>query len=394
MNNTHIYILDKGLTIVAELKSLKPLDNNGNVLIYSKELSDFGKCTFRISAYDDILDTVGDIFTPHQYHVRIVRGGYTVWQGAIVDNPHRNKEYLDITAYEYEYYLSKKLVHRTSPDINGTANIYRTFSSGSMSDAVTAIMNETIADYHNSTHILKNMTLGTVQNPNFPPGMTSGFFGQALTGPWAFGDESQAHPGPQLQFDFHSILYVLKAFGIYSYGDFTIDQNLQFTFQSFLGKDHSSLVFSYGDQGNIVDYNLPRLGERMVNDLWGIATDINGVILSVHQSDSASQSTYGEMEDVAAYSDVKTQGTLRERVNVELPLLSVPDETNAIVYLNETGYPLGQYDIGDLITIKVKNKGVNFNSKRRIVGITVIVNGTGREEIALQTNVPQPWQHP
>ena len=61
--------------------------------------------------------------------------------------------------------------------------------------------------------------------------------------------------------------------------------------------------------------------------------------------------------------------------------------------LNEKGYPLGQYDIGDIITMKVKNIGVDFEDIRRIVGLTVMLNGTGRESVTVQTNRPLSWQY-
>jgi predicted ester cyclase len=347
-----------------------------------------------VSAYDPVLTTYGDILVPHKYHVRIRRAGYVVWQGAIIDNTKRNKSYIEVMAAEYEFYLDKILIARTSPDANGTANIYRNFASGTMATAVTALLNETITTWSNSVHVLKNMTIGTIDNPSYPPNMVSDYNGTALSGPWTFGDGSQANPGPQLQYDFHTLLYVLKSFGIYSYADFQITPTLQFNFRSFLGNNLlAKLVFQFGKQGNIYDYNLPRLGKRQANSLLTIATDPNGVILHVEPTDQTSITSNGLMEAVAAYSDVKSQSTLNARANAELPLVSTADETNAIVYLNENGYPLGQYDVGDIVTIKVQNLGVNFNSIRRIVGYTVMLNETGRESIALQTNVPLPWQY-
>jgi len=391
---TEVEILNKSLERIAVLKSFVPLNKDGTILTYSKELSDYGRCRFRVSAFDSMFNTYGDILVPHQYHVRLVRGGITVWQGAIIDNPIRNKSFIEVIAVEYEFYLDKKLIHRTSADINGTANIYRTFNSGTMAAAVTAFMGETIADYAASTHILSALTLGTIENPNYPPGMTNDFDGNVLSGAWQFGAGTSTAKGPTLQFDFHSILYVLKAFGIYSYADFRITNDLTFEFKGFLGNNLlQSLVFTYGTQGNIVDYNLPRKGERQVNNLIAIATDPNGVILHANQVDSTSTGTYGLMEGVAAYSDVKSQGTLNARAAAELPIIATPDETNAIIYLDEKGYPLGTYDVGDLVTLKIVNKGVNFDQVRRIVGLTVVLNETGREMIALQTNTPRPWEY-
>lgn len=392
-----IEILDNSLNKITEVKTPYPLDKNGMIIQYSKELSDFGQCKFRISAFDNLWADFGDIVFPHQYHVRIKRNGGTVWQGAIIENTKRNMEYIEITAAEYEWYLSKILVNRTSnnPGTGQADGIYRIFSSGTMSTAVTNIMNETITNIKNanSAHILSTMTLGTIENPNFPPNMTDNT-GVHLSGAWNFSTNLQ------LTYDFNNILYILKSFGIYTYSDFYVDNSLVFNFEKFVGNDrHYDVNFSFiknGDQAqsNIIDYSLPRLGQRMVNSLYGIATDTNGKVLNYNQRDEASITKYGLMQGVAAYADIKDQGILDARTRAELPLISTPDETNAIVVLNETAaYPLGLWDIGDIVTIKVKNNGVDFDEIRRIVGVTVAVHDTGREFTTVQTNIPLPWQY-
>lgn len=394
-----IEILDASLNKLAEVKNPLPLDKGGTILTFSKELSDFGQCHFQISAHDNMLTQYGDIFTPHKYHVRIRRNGAIVWQGAIIENPKRTKDVISITAAEYLYYLSKVLIKRSSNDpATGQANnVFRIFNSGSMSTAVTALVNETIATLKTGTNAnstLANMTVGTVENPNFPPNMTDNT-GAALTGAWAFSTKLQ------LTYDFQSLLYVLKSFGIYSYADFYIDSSLVFNFKKFVGNDHHYDVnFTFNKQtnhglsvGNIIDYNLPRLGQRMVNQLWGIATDTSGNVLNDPESDQASISSYGLMEGVAAYADVKDKGILKARTAAELPLVSTPDETNVTLTLNENAaYPIGVWDIGDLVTVNVQNLAVNFTDTRRVVGATVQVKDTGVEFTAVQTNKPLSWQ--
>lgn len=392
--NYQIEILDINLSKVGEVLDPFPLDKTGTILQYSKELSDYGQCKFRISAFDQMLTQYGDIIKPMQYHVRIRRNNAIVWQGAIIENSKRTKDYIEIIAAEYLFFLDKILVNRSSTDpATGTANeVFRIFNTGTMATAVTTIMNETIATFKNTTNgnqILANMTLGTIENPNFPPNMTNNL-AQPLTGAWNFSTNLQ------LTFDFQSIYYVLKSFGIYSYADFYIDNNLVFNFKKFVGNDHHYDVnFTFRKlNSNIIDYNLPRLGQRMVNDLVGIATDNNGVILHKELSDQASVSTYGLMQGVAAYADVKDQGLLNARVAAELPFISTPDETNVSIVLNETvAYPLGQWDIGDLVTVSVTNNAVDFTDIRRVVGATVQVNDTGREITTVQTNKAQSWQY-
>lgn len=398
---TIVEILNISLQTVAQLKALKPFDNRGTVLQYSKELSDYGKCKFRISSYDPLLTTYGDILIPHRYHVRIRKGTVVVWQGAIINNPKINKEYIEVEAAEYEFYLSKILVSRTSADPNGTGqtDLYRIFNSGTMAAAITSIITETIAKFASSNHVLSAMTIGTIENPNYPPNMVSAFQNGSqtfpLTGAWSFGAENATSLGPTLTFDYHTIQYILKAFGIYAFADHQLTSALVFNFKQFIGnKIQTQLTFRYGQQGNIVDYNVPRFGQRMANSLYAIATDNNGVILHANPSDQTSVSTYGLMEEVAAYSDVKSQSLLQVRSSAELPFVATPDQTNATIYLNENSYPLGQYDIGDIIRVQIKDGTIDLSQVRRIVGITVLENETGRETIAVQTNIPLPWQLP
>lgn len=389
---TRIEILDSDLNLVTWVKSPYAIDSSGAILMYSKELSDAGTCTFRVSSYDSVFTDIGDIFKPHQYHVRINRNGTTVWQGAIIDNPKRTKDFVEVTAAEYTWYLNKILISRSSnnPATNQADGVYRIFSSGTMAAAVTAIMNETIARWANTNHALKSISLGTVENPDYPPNMTNAN-GDALTGGWQFGDGAAM---PQLQFDFHSVMYVMKSFGAYSYADFNIDQNLQFNFKKFLGTNNRYNVnFVYGKHGNAVDFNVTRLGERQVNDLWGIAVDINGKVLHVEQTDETSKKTNGILEQVAAYSDIKDQGTLNARIQAEMPLISTPDASADTFVLSEKAYPLGVYDVGDIITAKVNHIAIQYNEVKRIVGISVKLHNTGRELTSVQLNTPLPWQY-
>lgn len=381
---TVVEILDSSLNKVAEIRNLYPLNSQGMILRYSKELSDFGSCTFRVNSNDTFFNSYGDIIKPHVYHVRLKRGGTTIWQGAIVDNPQRTKNFIEVMALEYEYYLDKILVNRSSnnPATNTADANFRIFNSGTMAAAVTAIVGEAAVNF-GSHHPLNTLAVGTVDNPNYPIGFTDAN-GVALTGAWSFSTFIS------LQFDYHSVYYVLKSFGMYANCDFTVDKNLQFQFKKFLGNKNNPMTFQYGQNQNVVDYNVPRLGRRMVNDLWGVATDGNGKILHAEQTDSLSLSTYGKLEDVVGFSDVKDQNFLKTRVNQDLQFTATPDAAPINILLNEKGYPLGQYDIGDIITVRIKDNIINYQAARRVVGITVNLHNTGREMITVQTNTPRP----
>lgn len=380
---TSVEILNRSRQLVAQIKNLYPINEEGYVLRYSKELSDYGLCTFRVSTKDPILEELGDILTPHTYQVRIKRGGTTVWSGAIIDNPVRNKNYIEVRAAEYDFYLDKVLIRRDAEAVAGDGkNNYRTFSSGTMAAAITTLINNAKTDF-GANHPIYGLTIRTITNPNYPEGFTNAS-GAPLTGAWSFSDFLT------LQFDYHTVYYVLKAFGVYTNSDFEIDENLNFDFKPFIGTNRQNVVFEYGTRGNIVDYNLPRLGKRMRNNLWGIAADTDGKILHVNQSDNSSVNTYGLLQGADAFADVKDLNFLKKRVNETLNFTKTFNDAPVNVVLDEKGFPLGLYNIGDIVTVKIKDHIIDYNQPRRIVGITVNLHNTGREMTTVQTNAPLP----
>jgi hypothetical protein len=388
MPRTVVEILDSSLNKIAEVRSLAPLNKSGMVLRYSKEMSDYGYCTFRISTRDPFFTTYGDIVEPHKYHIRIKRGGVLVWHGAIIDNPSRNKQFVEVKGAEYEYYLDHVLIKRTSAvgygEVAPSTDIglhYRIFSSGTMASAVSTLITEAVAAI-GSSHPLNTMTAGTITNPNYPENFQTSA-GVALTGAWNFTSDIV------LQFDYQSVLYALKQFGIYASCDFRLNDDLTFDFEPFLGNKHPELVFAYGVHGNIVDYNAPRLGAKLINDLYGIATSPDGTVLHTEKTDEPSKKEFGLMQAGVAFSDVKDQNALSARLAEELFLTSTLTASPLTLTLNEEGYPLGQWGVGDLITSKIVDGAINDTVVKRIVGFTVSLHNTGREVINVQLNNPK-----
>jgi len=386
MNNPLVEILDKNRTKVAEIRALYPINKEGMILRYSDELSDYGECLFRVSTKDPVLTQHGDILEPHKYHVRVTEGG-TVWQGAIVDNSERNKNYIEVKAAQYEFYFKKILIRRdtTAPTgyNDGTTSWknYRTFITGTMLTAVTSLINSAVTDF-GTDHILGDVTIGTIENPDYPKGFTNEA-GAAVTGGWSFTSFIT------LRFDYHTVQYVLESFGIYTNADFEINNDLEFSFKKFLGRKKTNVTFSYGTFGNIIDYNLPRLGSRMENDVWGIAAEEDGTILHSNQEDTASRQTYGLLQGSTAFADVKTKNELRKRLKEQLQYTSTPEDSPINVVLNEKSNLFGTFGIGDIVTVKIKDNNINFDKPRRIVGITTNLHNTGRKIVVVQTNRPR-----
>lgn len=384
---TTVEILDNDLARVAVIKALYPLTKTGMVLRYSRELSDYGTCLFRVSTKDTVLSQYGDILQPHKYHIRVKRDTVTVWQGVIVDNPTRNKNYVEVKAHEYLYYFSKVLIRRDAdnPTTDDDESNFKVFSSGTMASAVTTIFNNAITDL-TSNHILATATLGTIENPNYPDNFVDSSSPPVrLTGAWNFSSDVT------VQFDYHSVLYVLKSFGIYANADFEMTNDLVFNFKKLIGKRISGITFAYSGVGtNISDYNFPRLGQRMANDLIGIATDDKGNVLHATKSNTTSINTIGRLQDARAYTDVKNQNLLDSRLKEEIRLTVDPDESPITIVLDENAYPTGKFNLGDIIWVKVKDHVIDYEKERRVVGWTVNLHETGRELTYVQTNSPDP----
>lgn len=383
MTRVEIYDIDDNR--VATIKNLYPITEDGTILRYSKELSDYGTCKFRVSTQDPMLTELGDFLTPIKYRVKVVRDGTVVWAGIITDNKRRNKNFIEVEAKEYLWLMGKVLITRDSESTAGDGQkFYRKFSSGTMENAINNILTETAAKVGNS-HILSSLSAGTIENPNYPQGFKDAS-GDALTGAWNFTSDIVA------TFDFHSVLYVMKAFGIYSSYDFELTDDMVFNFQKKIGNENLGMTFSYGTQGNIVDYEIPRYGSRMANVLVGIAATDESTLFHVRQEDTASVNEYGMLQEVAAYSDVKNKNLLNSRLVEELRYTKDPEQAPVNLVLDENAYPLGQYDIGDTVTVKIKDHNIDYKDVRRIVGITVNLHNTGRELTVVQTNTPRPEQ--
>lgn len=382
-----VEILNSSLQKIAEIRALYPLNRDGDVLRFTNELSYYGVCTFRIATEGGQLTALGDIFVPHQYHVRIKRYNKLVWAGAITDNPSRNKNFIEVEAREYLFYLDKKLVQRDTTKQTGFVgddfNNYRYFSTGTMSAAVTSVLNQAIAGF-GSNHILSGMTLGTIENPNYPKNFAKPD-GNPLTGAWNFSVDNNII----MQFDYHTVLHVIRSLGNVSASDFKLDENLEFTFKNFLGEKQYDLGFSYGTFGNIIDYDVPRYGRRVQNKITGLATDSKNQLLHITQSDSTSINAYGVMESATAYDDVINKNILGARLAEDLYFIADPETAPINIELDDKTYPLGTWGVGDIVDVKIKDGLIDFKGPRRIVGISTSVHNTGKEIVRVQTNKPR-----
>jgi len=380
---TTVSILNKSLQTVAKVKNFYPLNNEGTIIRYSDELSDYGFCRFRVATKDPLLSEYGDILNPMEYSVWVYEGEKVVWKGIIMDNPERNKNYIEVKAAQYEFLLDRVLINRDKdkPNTDEDESNFRVFKSGTLSSTVSTLITQAKAKW-GTNHPLAALTTGTLENPNYPNGLTNEN-NRPLTGAWTWTTFFSA------QFDYHSVYYVLKQLGIYSSCDFEITEGLVFNWQKFLGNKNTGITFIYGNQGNVVDYNLPRLGGRMANNTWGICADDEGKVYHYLASDGPSKERYGLLEDASAYSDVKSKNLLQTRVKEQLAFTKTPEVAPVTIVVDEKSYAPSQYGVGDLVTVKVKDHIIDYNATRRIIGITVNVHNTGRKLVTIQTNAPK-----
>lgn len=370
-------ILDRSLNYKATIRNLPVLDNQKHFLDYGHVLSGIGKCKFRIGTKDPLLASEGNILTPFKYHVRVKRFGVTVWQGVIVKNPRRNRRFIEVEARSYLYLLDRINIRHDPADGSGGEN-YRTFKSGTLAAAITALLSEAKADMGAP---LSSLTIGTIDNPNFPADFKDAT-GAALTGPWTFSNNFQ------IKFDYRSVFYVIQMLATYGNFDFEVTDDMVFNFKSYIGNKQPQLVFTYGEFGNLEDYDAPLDGDQMANFLQGIAANTDNTILHADQSDQASINEYGRIMGTAAYGDVKNINLLNSRLRQELAQVKTPDPELHLVP-NDRAYPLGQYKIGDTVSAKITDGIISVDSARRLVGDDIKVGLTGKEDIRLVTNKPR-----
>lgn len=374
-------VLDRNLNYKATLRNLAALDGQKHFLEYGHVLSGIGTAKLRIGTKDPILSSEGNILEPFKYHIRIKRGGKKVWQGPIVKNPRRNSRFIEIEPRTYLYLLDRINIRHDPADGNGGEN-YRTFKSGTLAAAITTLLSEAKADMGAP---LANLTIGTIDNPNFPPDFKDST-GGALTGPWTFSSNFQ------LKFDYRSVFYVIQMFATYGNFDFEITDDMVFNFKSYIGNKQPQLVFSYSrnqpERNNLDDYDAPLDGDQMANFLQGIAANTDNTILHADQSDQASIAEYGKIMGTAAYGDVKNINLLNSRLRQELAQVKTPNPELHLVP-NDRAYPLGQYALGDTVTAKISDGIISVDSPRRVIGTNIKVHVTGAEDIRLITNKPK-----
>lgn len=376
-----VEILDSNRNPITRAQRLMEINKDGHIIRYSRHLSDSGWAKIRLGVDDPMFDTFGNILVTNNNGLRIWRGNKMVWQGLITKKPHQRTNYIDVFAETY-LQRTKKILAKRDPEITpgDGLNNYRTFKTGTMSAAITTLIADAKAAA-TANDPIQLITLGTIENPNFPPYFAT-VAGAALGGPWTFSADVT------VQVDYKSVFYLINLFGAYSNCDFELTDNYVFNFKKMIGIRRPELVFEYNEAnayGTIDDFDVPENGSDLANDLWGLVIDNEGKFLHVNKRDEESINQYLLNQEVAAYSDSKDANSLTTRLNETLRYSAKPDSVINTV-LNSKAVPFGQYDVGDTATFKIKRGIIQVNEERRITGATISVHNTGREVVALETN--------
>lgn len=386
-----VQILDKNLQPITHLVEFPPLDGKTRtVLRFSSKLSDYGECRFRVATKDPIWTTFGTIFMPFQNHVRIYENDAVVWQGVIINNPHRTTSFVEVQAYEYEYLFKILLLnHDTTGDQN-----YRTLNSGTLAATITALVNEAKTKAGTASP-LNLLIIGTIENPNFPDGYVD-VNNKSIAGqPWTFS------PDFFLKFDYQTYEYVFQSLALYCAYDYELAQGvdgsgnltLTFNFKRYIGNKNTDLTFEYGPYGAVQDYDSPLTGENLVNSLTGIGADNDYNIIALRDlPNNESIAKYGLVQGVAAYKDAKNLSVLRSRMTEEMVVSSSPDTELHLDLNAERTYKLSEYRIGDMARFIINDHYNQLDQKRRIIGREVSVDTLGRPSITLITNLPRDTQ--
>jgi hypothetical protein len=354
-----LYIYDRAGTKLAYVKNLVPLDS-GKVLTFSDYLSSYGELRFRIQTKDPIAEK--NILNPYQNEIKLYRDNKEVWAGVIVNCPHRNSRFIEVEAYTYAWLFKKVQVEHSS-----ATPYYREFNSGTIASNITTIFNE---GKNRSSSPISDLTIGTIENPNYPWENTS----------WTFTINIM------VRYEWADMFQVINSLADMSNADWYVTKDKVFNFVVQAGRDRNDVSLRFGRGGNVEDYDSPLDGTNMVNDLYASSLDKDGSnIIHSNKSDTSTYSDYGRLFGSMIFSDHLSQEMLENRTKILLNLNKKPN-TEISLQLNDKALPFGVYELGDLVNVEIKDGPINEFQKRRVIGWKVELLNNGVEQVSIITN--------
>jgi hypothetical protein len=285
-----------------------------------------------------------------------------VWAGVIVNNPHRNHEFIEVEARTYEYLFTKVQVTHTAGEYA------RVFNSGTMSTAITTLFNEGKAV---PSSPISTFTLGTVENPYYP---------WAKTTPWTFTTVYK------IDLDYYNLFQALCNFSDITNTDFHVTYDKVFDFKRVIGTDRKDIALTYGRGGNVSDYDAPLDGVNFTNDeIIACREQTTASIIQYSGMDTSTFPTYGRLWGRTLLGDELTQEELNSKgMFIHQHHNKINSQTSVV--LNEKAMPIGTYSLGDTISVKIVDGPISVNKSVRVVGWKCFITNNGTESVNIITN--------
>lgn len=150
------------------------------------------------------------------------------------------------------------------------------------------------------------------------------------------------------------------------------------------GSTITNIQLEYGDglRNNIQAWRRARTLSDMANSIVVEGEGLGDARLTSTATDSTLISAVGLLEDRVQEKSISLQATLDTRAT-EVLRVKKAEQPIYDLTLNNAYDDFGRYDIGDIITVKIKSGYVNINANMRIYGIEVRISDGGEEQIKL-----------
>jgi hypothetical protein len=150
------------------------------------------------------------------------------------------------------------------------------------------------------------------------------------------------------------------------------------------GSTITSFALEYGDglKNNIQSWSRSRTLTDISNSIIVEGEGLGDARLTATVTDAPTISAIGLLEERSQAKSVTEQATLNQKAD-ELIRVKKAEQPIYEITLNNAYNDFGLYDIGDIITLRIKYGYVNINTTMRIYAIEVTVSDTGEEVIKL-----------
>jgi len=154
-------------------------------------------------------------------------------------------------------------------------------------------------------------------------------------------------------------------------------------FNAYLHKGHRlAHVFEYGK--NISDFSFGIDGDSIVNSSTAVGSGEGIDLLYLVAHNMQSQEKYGLMQGINSHPDVIILDTLAGYAQGEVNEYGEPTSIINLTATVTNDPPMGSYETGDEIRVKISKGWVNFDKYLRIKKISIDVDSKGKETVRVE----------